>query len=110
MGCCKYAKTLFHKFLEGKVVDILNELGIQIVDLADKGQKLPDIITDKFNIEVETGLKHDIKDLKKRAYISSKPTIIVIPNNMLYNKYKGVKNSSIVELKNLQSFIQSNFK
>lgn len=102
--------SLFHKFLEGKVVDILNELGIQIVDLADKGQKLPDIITDKFNIEVETGLKHDIKDLKKRAYISSKPTIIVIPNNMLYNKYKGVKNSSIVELKNLQSFIQSNFK
>ena len=101
--------SLFHKFMENKVIDILNELNIRIEGIANKGQKLPDIITEKFNIEIETGLKHDLTDLKKRTNLGNKPNIIVIPNNLLFEKYNKIKNSKTIEIKELKTFLEKNY-
>lgn len=102
--------SLFHKFLQNRTIEILDELNIKIEMIADKGQELPDIITSYFNVEIETGLKHDITDLKKRTALGDKPNIIVIPNNKLCKRYKSVQNSSVVEIKDLKSFLLEKYK
>ena len=76
------------------------------VIIAKKGQNLPDISTEKFNIEIETGLKHDITDLKKRINYGDKPNIIVIPNKNLMKKYNKLKNVSVIEIKELKAFLE----
>lgn len=103
--------SLFHKFLEDKVLKILSELSIKGgVIIAKKGQNLPDIITDKFNIEIETGLKHDITDLNRRVTSGDKPNIIVIPDTTLIKKYNKLKDVNIVEIKELKAFLEKYYK
>ena len=101
--------SLFHKFLEKKVVDILTELGIKINIIANKGQELPDITTPQFNIEIETGLKHDLTDLKKRISQGDKYNIIVVADTTLLRKYKSLKNSEVVQIKELKEFLKKNY-
>ena len=101
--------SLFHKFLENKVVDILTELGIKINILANKGQELPDIATPQFNIEIETGLKHDLTDLKKRLSQGDKHNIIVVPDSTVLNKYKLLKNSEVIQINELKEFLKKNY-
>ncbi len=99
--------SLFHKFMENKVLEILSEYSIRgNVIIAKKGQNIPDISTEKFNIEIETGLKHDITDLKKRISSGDKSNIIVIPNKNLIKKYNKLKNVSIIEIKELKAFLE----
>jgi len=100
--------SLFHKFLQNQVAEILLGLNIKIHIIASQGQDLPDIVTDNFNIEVETGLKHDITDLKNRIKKGNKKNIIVIPNKNLYKKYNSIKNTEIVEIKDLKKFLIGN--
>ena len=101
-----YNLSLFHKFMEIKVLDILSEHSIKRnVIVAKKGQNLPDISTEKFNIEIETGLKHDITDLKRRVSSSNKSNIIVVPNKNLIKRYHKLKNVSVVEIKELDTFL-----
>ena len=102
--------SLFHKFMENKVLEILSERSIKgNVIIAKKGQNLPDISTEKFNIEIETGLKHDITDLKKRISSGDKSNIIVIPNKNLIKKYDELKNVSIIEIKELKAFLEKSY-
>ena len=101
--------SLFHKFLENKVIDILTELGIKINIIANKGQELPDITTPQFNIEIETGLKHDLTDLKKRISQGDKYNIIVVADTTLLRKYKSLKNSEVVQIKELKEFLKKNY-
>jgi energy-coupling factor transporter ATP-binding protein EcfA2 len=101
--------SIFHKFMENEIVSLLTEMNIKVEAVATKGNNLPDIISEKFVIEIETGLKHDTKDLEKRIENGSKPTIIVIPNSKLYKKYKKIKNAYILEISNLKDFIEKHF-
>ena len=101
--------SLFHKFLENKVVDILTELGIKINIIASKGLELPDIATPQFNIEIETGLKHDLNDLKKRISQGDKHNIIVVPDSTVLKKYKLLKNSEVVLINELKEFLKENY-
>ena len=101
--------SLFHKFMEDKIIDILNDLNIKVNNIANKGQELPDIITEKFNIEIETGLKHDLTDLKKRTSLGNKPNIIVIPNKLLFQRYNKIKNAKTVEINELKIFLEKNY-
>ena len=101
--------SLFHKFLEDKVLDILTELGIKINIIANKGQELPDITTPKFNIEIETGLKHDLTDLKKRISQGDKYNIIVVADTTLLKKYKSLQNSEVIQIKELKEFLKKNY-
>ena len=103
-----YNLSLFHKFMEIKVLDILSEHSIKRnVIVAKKGQNLPDISTEKFNIEIETGLKHDITDLKRRVSSGNKSNIIVVPNKNLIKKYHKLKNATIIEIKELDAFLRN---
>ena len=97
--------SLFHKYLENQVIDILTELGIKINVIANKGQELPDITTPEFNIEIETGLKHDLTDLEKRISSGNKHNIIVIPDKSLFKKYHSLKNSEIIQINELKEFL-----
>ena len=101
--------SLFHKFMEDKIIDILNDLNIKVNNIANKGQELPDIITEKFNIEIETGLKHDLTDLKKRTSLGNKPNIIVIPNKLLFQRYNKIKNAKTIEINELKIFLEKNY-
>ena len=102
--------SLFHKFMENEVLEILSEHSIKgNVIIAKKGQNLPDISTEKFNIEIETGLKHDITDLKKRVGSGDKPNIIVIPNKNLIKKYNKLKNVSVIEIRELKAFLEKHY-
>ena len=101
--------SLFHKFLENQVIDILTDLGIKINIIANKGQELPDITTPKFNIEIETGLKHDLTDLEKRTSSGNKHNIIVIPDKLLFKKYQSLKNSEIIQINELKEFLAKNY-
>ena len=101
--------SLFHKFMENKIIDILNDLNIKVNNIANKGQELPDIITEKFNIEIETGLKHDLTDLKKRTSLGNKPNIIVIPNKLLFQRYNKIKNAKTIEINELKIFLEKNY-
>ena len=92
--------------MEIKVLEILSRHAIKRnVIIAKKGQNLPDISTDEFNIEIETGLKHDITDLKKRVNSGNKSNIIVVPNKNLIKKYHKLKNATIIEIKELDAFL-----
>ncbi len=53
----------------------------------------PDITTNLFDIEVETGLKHSYKDLKDRIARNPKMVIVVLPNQDVKARY--VKNCKI---------------
>jgi hypothetical protein len=44
--------------------------------LAKPGEDKPDIMTRDFDIEVETGLKHDIKELEKKLATAPKKPIL----------------------------------
>lgn len=48
----------------------------------------PDIYTDLFDIECETGLKHHYDDLKKRILNNPKTVIVVLPNKAVLERYK----------------------
>ncbi len=100
--------SLFHQFLQNKIIDVLSQFNIKM-HTAKKGQNLPDIITDKYNIEIESGLKHDLFDLKERIKKSNKENIIIIPNKILSKKYASIKNVEIFELEDFKTFLENNY-
>lgn len=50
--------------------------------------KLPDIVYKNRFIEIETGLKHNTDDLRKRLYRSHNFTYVVVPNITVKRRYK----------------------
>jgi len=62
---------------------------VSVVAVADLkiDKTLPDIYTPLFNVECETGFKHDIKDLKGRLLLSDKAVIVVFPNDEVKKRY-----------------------
>ena len=48
---------------------------------------LPDIYTPFFDVECETGFKHDLTTLKSRINHSSKTIIVVLPNLQVKDRY-----------------------
>ena len=68
-----------HRFMERKVTKKLEQNGIAY-ELAKPGENKPDIMTTDFDIEIETELKHDIKELERKLAKTTKKTYIVVPN------------------------------
>lgn len=48
---------------------------------------LPDVFTPFFDVECETGFKHDLTSLKNRIKKSSKTVIVVLPNQEVKSRY-----------------------
>ena len=89
--------TDLHVFMVSSCVDLLRKSrtfrnhggSVSVVAVPDLriDKTLPDIYTPFFNIECETGFKHDISDLKARLLLSDKPVIVVFPNDKVKERY-----------------------
>lgn len=69
------------------VQDIDKSISVVAVPNLKIDNTLPDIYTPFFDVECETGFKHDLKTLKKRILKSSKTVIVVLPNVEVENRY-----------------------
>ena len=78
-----------HKFMVNEVIKKLEEKGIEYT-LAKPGGDKPDIMTKDFYIEVETGLKHDIKELEKKVVRTNNKIYVLVPNQAEKDKYKSM--------------------
>ncbi|MGP6220551.1 hypothetical protein [Caldiplasma sukawensis] len=77
-----------HTGMQSQVVDILTEHGISINRVSTTGERGAfDIETDFFMVEIETGLKHSMEDLKDRIKNTNLRVIIIVPNRELIEKY-----------------------
>ena len=86
-----------HTGMQSQVVGILNDLGVTINRISTTGERSAfDIETDFFMIEIETGLKHSMEDLKDRIKSTNLRGIIIVPNKELMEKYIGLEENVIV--------------
>ena len=86
-----------HTGMQSQAVDILTELGISINRISTTGEREAfDVETDFFMVEIETGLKHSIEDLKERIAGTNLRVIIIVPNKELIDKYQGLGDRVIV--------------
>ena len=80
-----------HTGMQSQAVDILTELGVSVNKISTTGERGAfDIETDFFMVEIETGLKHSLEDLKERIAGTNLRVIIIVPNKELMDKYKGL--------------------
>ena len=80
-----------HTGMQSQAVDILNDLGVSINRISTTGERGAfDIETDFFMVEIETGLKHSMEDLKDRIKNTNLRVIIIVPNKELIDKYQGL--------------------
>ena len=80
-----------HTGMQSQAVDILTELGVSVNKISTTGERGAfDIETDFFMVEIETGLKHSLEDLKERIAGTNLRVIIIVPNRELIDKYQGL--------------------
>ena len=83
--------TNLHTGMQSQVVGILNDLGVNINRISTTGERSAfDIETDFFMVEIETGLKHSMEDMKERIANTNLRVIIIVPNRDLIDKYRGL--------------------
>ena len=86
-----------HTGMQSQVVDILTENAVSINRVSKTGERGAfDIETDFFMVEIETGLKHSMEDLKDRINSTNLRVIIVVPNEELISKYMGIGENVMV--------------
>ena len=86
-----------HTGMQSQVVGILNDLGVTINRISTTGERSAfDIETDFFMVEIETGLKHSMEDLKDRINSTNLRVIIIVPNKELMGRYMGLGENVIV--------------
>ena len=86
-----------HTGMQSQVVGILNDLGVTINRISTTGERSAfDIETDFFMVEIETGLKHSLEDLKERIKSTNLRMIIIVPNRELMEKYTGLGENVVV--------------
>lgn len=86
-----------HKYMVNELVKRLNEKGIPYT-LPSGREGEPDISTEKYDIEVETGLKNDLRTFAQRIANRSKETYIVVPNEVEEERYRKIDNAKVVTL------------
>lgn len=99
-----------HKEMEEYVKSVLDAKNIRILRVSKSGARpAPDIETPDFDIELETGKKHSIKDLLARLDATTKPTVIVLPNESVLVRYSKLKskNVHVVSLENFEDYLEN---
>lgn len=76
-----------HEYLVNSTADVLYHKH-QRFKILPTGIGTADIETEKYIVECETGLKHDISDLARRDTEDERKQIIIVPNNTLQARYK----------------------
>jgi len=86
-----------HTGMQSQAVDILTELGVSINRISTTGERGAfDVETDFFMVEIETGLKHSMEDLKERIAGTNLRVIIIVPNKELVDRYQGIGDRVLV--------------
>jgi hypothetical protein len=86
-----------HTGMQSQVVGILNDLGVTINRISTTGERSAfDVETDFFMVEIETGLKHSMEDLKDRIKSTNLRVIIIVPNEDLIDKYQNLGDQVLV--------------
>ncbi len=86
-----------HTGMQSQVAGILNDLGVSINRISTTGERSAfDIETDFFMVEIETGLKHSMEDLKDRIKSTNLRVIIIVPNKELMGRYIGLGENVVV--------------
>ncbi len=96
-----------HRLMQHYAMELLRKKGIKAIAM-EASASLPDIDAEGFAIEIETGLKHSIGDLKTRLIKAAKRTIILVPNDDVAMRYKGLEKPGtidVVAIGNLDSFL-----
>ena len=91
--------------MEREVIKQLEEKGIAY-ELAKPGEDKPDIMTKDFDIEIETGLKHDLTEFQQKLAKATKKIYVIVPNETEKERYSQfetgqVKISELVNAINL---------
>jgi hypothetical protein len=97
------AMSGLHRFLERRETKKLDRQGIAY-ELAKPGEEKSDIMTKDFDIEIETGLKHDLKEFAERMSKVEKRTYVVVPNKVERERYEGVISNSLVAVFRFDEF------
>jgi hypothetical protein len=84
-----------HKFMEREVTKKLDTQGIPYT-LAKPGEDAPDIMTKEFDVEIETGLKHDIKELERKLANATKKTYVLVSDKADGEKYQKIISNALV--------------
>ncbi len=84
-----------HKFMERYTTKKLEAQGISY-ELAKPGEEKPDIMTKDFDIEIETGLKRDLRKLEEKLANATKKTYIVVPSEAEKERYEKLANAIVV--------------
>ncbi len=65
-----------------------NKPAVYVIPKVRIDKLYPDITTNLFDVECETGLKHSYEDLKDRILRNPKMTIVVTPNQDIKKRYE----------------------
>ena len=85
-----------HRFMQEAITKTLTAAKIKVLKAAKSGSRsVPDIETESFSVEIETGLKHDHMDLESRILRATKRVVIVVPNDSGLDKYKYLKSNKV---------------
>ena len=84
-----------HKFMERDITKKLEAKGIAY-ELAKPGEDKPDIMTKDFDIEIETGLKRDLRKLEEKLANATKKTYIVVPSEAEKERYEKLGNATVI--------------
>ncbi|WP_084273280.1 hypothetical protein [Picrophilus oshimae] len=95
-----------HRYMQDIVIKMLLNKGYSVSE-ARPGEDKPDIMTETFNIEIETGFKHDKRDLIRRIKNSNKKTYVIVPNNDVKSRYNDMHVFTIKEFKDLLNKIKN---
>ena len=93
-----------HKFMENKVKRHLDTLNIAY-KLPNGREGEPDISTSEFDIEVETGLKNNLKLFSDRLKGKSKKTYVIVTTDNEIERYKKIINFLNVEIITLNDYL-----
>lgn len=97
--------SALHKWMQNVISAVIRSHGIGVTKEANGGRiSEADIETENFDIEIETGYKKNIDDLRSRITKSGKRTVIVVPNSDVAERYLSLS------LKNVEVATMSGFE
>ncbi len=92
-----------HKFMETDTARKLRARGTDYT-LAQPGESVSDIVTKDFDIELETGLKHDLAEFTGRMADARKRTYVIVPTQAEKERYQKIIGNPAVTVVLLDEF------
>jgi hypothetical protein len=90
------------------VVAMLKANGIEPAAVSSVGEAVADVSTERFDVEIETGLKASTADLRARIGRSGRLTIIVVPNGDIAERYLrlGLLNTEVATMAGFEELLK----